>query len=457
MFKVFVGYDVRFFPDFDFDKAASYRNAKIAEYIADITEDTLPRWKKALRMVTRNYKQADVRDNYTYFNSFLFQLGQQKPDLAESLLNQTNLKPFLLHLIAGIWKADKTRAKKVLNGWVRRNVNLVACAAIFGYVEEIDNELFKAVALRAIKSKDAQALNALIYSIGKNYSGQTLLKKTALQVIDALTKLKNTYWVHHVWFRNHLVTKDLTRKELQVVYNNLLQAEHLNYEFETLFEPIVRKYPEDFINFLLERIEHGKKLKSENRRSRYDAIPHNFDKLGNAMREHAPTIIPMILRWYSLGTPKTDQWLYRWEASHLLKEVFPGNPLLEEELLKMLKRGGKDGRAIIDEFISRFEGEEFLWKLVEEALNTYSGTPDFEEIKGHLFGYLSQTGVVMGEYGLAEAYASKKAALTPLKSTGNTIFLTFLNEYEAYLEKRVAAERKSADDEIDRRKKEYGK
>ena len=145
------------------------------------------------------------------------------------------------------------------------------------------------------------------------------------------------------------------------------------------------------------------------------------------------------------------------EASHLLKEVFPGNPLLEEELLKMLKRGGKDGRAIIDEFISRFEGEEFLWKLVEEAVNTYKDASDYEAIRHHLFGYLSQTGVVTGEYGLAEAYANKKNALAPLKNTQNANFLAFLNEYEEYLEKRVAAETKSADDEIDRRKKEYGR
>ena len=457
MFKVFVGYDTRFFPDFDYDKAASYRSTKIEEYIADITEDTLPRWKKNLRMVTRNYGKSDHRDNYVYFNRFLFQLGQQKPELAESFLNEPYLKPFALHLIAGIWKTDKNRAKKILRQWIRRNINLVACAAIFEYVEEIDDELFKAVAARAIRNKDAQALNALIYSIGKNYSGQLLLKKTALQVIDALTKLKNTYWVHHAWFRKELVTKDFSRTELRIVYKNLLEAEHLSYEFETLFDPIVRKYPEDFINFLLERIKFGKKLKNKNRHSRYDAIPHSFDKLGNAMREHAPTIIPMILRWYSLGTPKTDQWLYRWEASHLLKEVFPGNPLLEEELLKMLKRGGKDGRAIIDEFISRFEGQEFLWKLVEAAVDTYKNASDYEEIRHHLFGYLSQTGVVMGEYGLAEAYANKKNALATLKNTQNTDFLGFLNEYEEYLEKRVAAETKSSDDEIDRRRKEYGK
>ena len=456
MFKVFVGHDVRFYPDLDFEKAATFRNTKIKEYVADISEKTLPKLKKSLRMVTRNYAKSEDRGAYNYFNGFLFQLGQEKPAIAEALLKEPYLKPFVLHLIAGIWKKDKNRAKKILRQWIRGNINLVASAAIFDYVEEIDDALFKEVASKAIRVKDVKALNALVYSIGRNYSGQALLKKTALQVIEALTKLKNTYWVHHAWFRKELVTKDLTRAELRIVFDNLLLAEHLNYEFETLFEPIVRKYPKDFINFLLERVEFGKKLKSEDRRSRYDAIPHNFDKLGEAMRAHAPVIIPLILRWYSLGTPKTDQWLYRWEASHLLKEVFPGNPLLEEEMLKMIQRGGKEGLAVVDEFISRFEGQEFLWKLVEETINTYKGTPDYENTKRHLFGYLSQTGVVTGEYGFMEAHISKKNALALLKNTQNQDFLAFLNDYEEYLEKRIVAEQKSSDDDIDRRRREFG-
>jgi len=456
IFKVFVGHDVRFFPDFDFDKAATYRNEKIKEYIADITETTLPRWKKTLRMVTKNHHQSQG-DNYTYFHSFLLQLAQQKPKLAKSLLNEPYLKAFILNLVAGIWKADKAQAKRLLRQWIHRGENLSVCAAVFDYVEEIDNALLLEIAHKAKSKKDENALTSLTSSIARNYTGQPLLKKTFLDVVSSLTKIGSTFWVRRVWFRKDMVTKDLSEKEVRIIFENLLPAEHFGYELETLFEPIVEKHPEAFIDFLLKRVQFQMKLKSKNRLSRYDAIPHDFDKLGNTMRDKAAIIIPLILRWYSLGTPKKDQWLYRWEASHLLKEVFPGNPLLEEELLKMLKRGGKDGRAIIDEFISRFEGEEFLWRLVEEAVNTYKEASDYKQIKGHLFGYLSQTGVVSGEYGFAEAHTNKKNALAALKNTQNAHFLAFLNEYEDYLEKRIVAETKSADDEIDRRRKEFGK
>lgn len=455
MFKVFVGHDFHFYPDLDFEKAASFRNAKIKEYVVDISEKTLPKWKKSLHMITKNYAKSKDKDSYIYFNRFLFQLGQEKPTISETLLDESCLKPFVLHLIAGIWKKNKNQAKKILKKWMQGNINLVASAAIFGYVEEIDNTLLKEITLKAIKMNDVHTLNTLANSIGRNYSGQALLKKTALEIIEALTKLKNTRWIKEVYFNKVLITKDLTQAELRIIFENLLLAEHLNHEFETLFEPIVHKYPKDFIDFLLKRVEFRKKLKSTNRHSSYDAIPNNFNRLGEVMRAHASVIIPLVIRWYSLGTPKTDQGLYRWEASRILKGVFPGNPLLEKELLKIIKGGGKKGLAIIDGFISCFEGQDFLWRLVEETINTYKRTPDYDNIERHFFGYLSQTGVVSGEYGFMEAFIIKKKALAPLKNSENQDFLDFLNNYEKYLDKRIVAEQKSSDDDIDRRRREF--
>jgi hypothetical protein len=63
---------------------------------------------------------------------------------------------------------------------------------------------------------------------------------------------------------------------------------------------------------------------------------------------------------------------------------------------------------------------------------------------------------VSGEYGFVEAHSTKKKNLQPLKTTGNPDFLAFLNDYEEYLEKLIAGEQKMADDDIDRRKREYG-
>ncbi len=458
MFKVFVGYDVGFYPDLDFEKAESYRSNKLQEYVADIDTSTLPKWKRAFRKVTKNYKDSEP-GLFNYFNRFLFELGKQKPEIALSLIPEKSLEPLLIHLIAGVWKSPKkNEAKALISKWTRESKNLVVCGAIFDYVEEIDQKLWKAVVAKAIQQKDLRTLNALIASIGRNYSGQAYLRTSFIEMVKVLSELKNTYWVNSIWFRKNSITKDLTRKQYKIVTDNLFLADRIDWHFEEILEPLVEKYPKDFTDFLLARVEHSKKFKGEKRDifSRYDAIPHSFDKLRDSLRKVPDSIIPEVLRWFSMGEPKKDQWLYQWEATHFLKDVFPGSdPLLQKELINMIRKGGKDGEIVVHSFISRFEGEDFLWTLVEEVINAYKNTISYPDLKRSLFGYLSQTGVVSGEYGFVEAHTQKKTGIQPLKVTGNPDFLEFLNDYEIYLEKLIAGDQKRADDDIDRRKRDF--
>lgn len=458
IFKIFVGFDVGFYPDLDFEKAQSYRDTKIGEFITDITPQTLKKWKKILKKVTKNYKESDP-GLFNYLNKFLFELGKQKPEIALILIREKSLEPFIIHLVAGVWKSAKKRsAKLLLSKWANQYQHFIVCAAIFDYVEEIDTPLFKRVVAKAIQKRDVQALNALIASIGRNYINQPILKTALLQIVEALTTLKNTYWTNHIWFRKSLITRNLTKAQYGVLLDNLLSADRLDWHIEEVLQPLVEKYPVDFINFLLKRVEYSKQFKD--RRdiiSRYDAIPHSFDRLGESLRKASKVIIPVVLSWFSMGEPKKDQWLYRWEATHFLKDIFPGSdPLLQNELVAMIRRGGKDGEVVIHSFISRFEGEDFLWTLVREIIDAYRNSEAYLEIKRSLFGYLSQTGVVSGEYGLVEAHSSKKQSLITLKTGASPDFLTFLEEYEEYLDKAIAGERKRADDDIDRRKREYG-
>ncbi|MCX6757229.1 MAG: RelA/SpoT domain-containing protein [Candidatus Nomurabacteria bacterium] len=457
IFKVFVGYDTHFYSDLDFDKAKLYRDGKIKDFILDISETTLKKWKRALRQVTKNYKYSD-QGMYNYLNFFLFEVAKQKPEIALDLIGEAYLKPFLIHLVAGIWKSKKKASAKVLlSEWCRTYKNFNVCSSIFDYVEEFDKDLFKKIVTKSIERKNAWALNMLISSIGRNYTGQPWLKTIFLKIISELSTLGNTSWTQYIWYRKDSIMKDLNKSDFKILLKNLILQESINYDTEEILEPFATKYPKDFIRFLLERVQRRMKLKTGDKFSRYDAIPHNFNKLKESLQKNAWVIIPAVLQWYSMGTEKHNQWLYRWEASHFLKEVFPtSNPELEKELIKLIKHGGKDGLMVVDEFISRFEGQDFLWKLVEEVINTYKSVTKYDETKRKLFGYLSQTGVVVGEYGFVEAFKSKKNALVPLKTTTNAGYLLFLNDYETYLDSQIASYQKMADDEIDKRKREYG-
>jgi len=459
IFKVFVGYDTSFYPDFDFEKAAAYRDGKIQEYVKDIGEENISEWLVIIKKVIKNYKYADS-GTYANFNRFLFEVARSKPKLGLRLIKEKTLEPFLIHLVSGLWKSDhKIKAKKIIKEWVEKYKYLIICANIFNYVEEIDSSLFGKVVAKAIEEKDANALNALATSISRNYKkGQTKLRKFFVEIIGALTELGNTLWVGYVWFRKDSVLEDLNRSDFKIILKNLLSQNRIEYQTEEILMPVAEKYPKDLINFLLERINIKSKEKGASKiiGSSYDAIPFGLHKLGEPLRKNARIVIPLILKWYSLNVSPKDEWLYQWEASELLKRVFPdSDPILENELIKIIRRGGKNGRNIAHSFISKFEGQNFLWRLIEEVIKSYKDEKDYKTLQGNLFGYLSQTGVVAGEYGFVEAHSKKKEALKDLKNGVSKDLLVFIVEYEEYLEKLISMEQKRADDELDRRKREF--
>lgn len=457
IFKIFAGYDTSFYPDFDFEKAKLYRDQKINEFLTDFTPKTLGKWINILKKITKNYKHSDP-GFFNQLNFFLFELSKLKPNIGLMLIKEKTLQPFLIHIVAGIWKSpQKAVAKKLISKWCNSYQYLNICAGIFDYVEEIDEKLLKQILIQAVNKKDVRALNTITASICRNYDGQASLRKMFLYVVSVLTELKDTYWTNHVWFRKNSITKDFSEKDFKILTKNLLLRKTLDYDIEQILEPMVEKYPENFIDFLFERVKISLKFKKPGDLNRYDAIPYNFNRLGDSLRSKAQLIIPKILKWYSLGTPKKDQWLYRWEAGHLLKDIFPNSdPQLEKELIKLIKHSKESTEIVIDQFISRFHGEEFIWRLIEEIVNTLKGSKEYENTKRQLFGYLSQTGVVSGEYGFVEAFQSKKTALDSIKKTHNKVLLKFVQEYEDYLDKQIAIYQKMADDDIDRRKKEFG-
>jgi len=91
---------------------------------------------------------------------------------------------------------------------------------------------------------------------------------------------------------------------------------------------------------------------------------------------------------------------------------------------------------------------------VRSFVNTYAGSKEYEKIEGNLFGFLSQTGVVSGEYGLRDAYKYKKNALKEFSNSKDKDFLRFIANYGKYLDQRVFYEQKRTDEAIELMKRD---
>ena len=182
---------------------------------------------------------------------------------------------------------------------------------------------------------------------------------------------------------------------------------------------------------------------------RYDGVPFNFHKLGETLRPHAKVIVPTLLDWYDDGGKKHN-WLYQWEASYMFEEIFPSfDSILEKFLADVIKEGTKNSRRIIFSILSKYKGGSSLWGIIRIMIKQYAGTKEYNDVRDHLFGYLSQTGVVTGEDGFVRAFEAKKIEIQTLKKDSNKDIKKFAKEYEEYLNSRIIAEQKRTDEQIE--------
>lgn len=447
MYKMFVGWDYSFSDELDWHEAEKERKQKIDEYIKQITDKNFLQWQKKILSIIKNYKQLDDRGQFQYFNIFLNELGKLKPKIARRLIseNEKELKPFLIHLVAGIWQSEqKENAKKILENWIKKDKHLSACAYVFEYVKEIDEPLLNKIYKKAKEQNDVNAQTNVIRSIVGNFEQSKTGKNLFVECIKELTIHKNYWWVNHVWFRGNSILEALNKKDWNVVLKGLLIAPNIDYHLEEILSVVARISPKELIGFFYERM----KIQGKKKREEYDAIPFDLHKLNEPLSQNAKVVIEEILKWF-----KKEDWFSYWEGGHFLQVIFPAfHQELEGQLIKLLKSKNKNKAKIVLYILRSYKGETFLHIVCKEFIKQY---PKSKKYKQEMFVVLSQMGVVSGEYGFVEGYKRKKQEIQEWKKSKSRVIQNFAREYESYLSKRIDYEKKRADEDIEIRKREF--
>jgi hypothetical protein len=449
LFKVFVGYEGRLDPDFDYNKEKEFRTKKVEEFLNDINDTNFEDWRKKILSVVQNYSDTDP-GGYNYFHIFLQGLGEKKPDLALKLVteNVNELTPFIASILSGVWKGkEQNKARQIINNWTDNGEKLAICAFTFHLVGDTDVELFSKIYEKSKDKKDFNALNNIVRTIVQIYSKHSDdLKPLLINAIEFLSSNRNFWWTNQIWFKVDEIFVNFTEADFERIIESLLHIENIDYQVESMLKPVAERHPIKIVSLLHDRI----KIKTTKKRGagdRYDAIPYDLEQLAVPLRKHESEIIPVILSWYKEGGKK-HQWLYKWEASQLLEKLFPGfNQALETTLVKLVDSGDKESREIIFSVIGKYEGQDFLWGLVSALVNKYQNTDHYKEVRDSLLGYLSQTGVVSGEDGFVKAYQEKKRSIQKFKKDPS--LAVFVQEYEDYLDLRIRDEQKRTDEGIE--------
>jgi hypothetical protein len=138
----------------------------------------------------------------------------------------------------------------------------------------------------------------------------------------------------------------------------------------------------------------------------------------------------------------------------LLKNIFPGfSEELEAELLQLVLEGSDSNLEFVIGILRNYQGEPFIHRLCKEIVKkTDSGNPLLNEVSIAL----ESTGIVSGEFGMAEAYERKREEVLEWLSDPNERVKAFAKRYIADLEQMRDAEIKRAEEGIALRKFRFG-
>lgn len=443
MFKIFVGYDYSFEEGLDWREAEKKREEKIQELITQVSDDNFDEWQNKILSVVDSYNQVKDYGRYQYFNIFLNELGKQNPDIAQKLIqnNEVKLDEFLIHLVAGIYLSTKRDiAVKFIEDFIKKGKHLSLCTYIFSYVKKIEEKLLRKAFQKAKQKKDINALNNIIRSVVDNYSNDKRHKKLFIQTIKELTKLENYWWINNVWYQKESIMESLSEKDFDIVLDNLLLAQNIDYHVEAILEVIAKKYPLKIVRFFEKRI--GVKSKKD-RQDKYRAVPYKFHKLNLVLDKHKNVIIPEVLKWF-----KKKNWLFSWNGGHFLKNIFSLSDI-DQELVKILNN--ESGAKMILFILRIYQGHITLnSNVIKKMIKEY---PKYNEKIMLLMSMPS--GAVWGEYGMVDVLINKKRELRKLKNISDKYIKNFIKKYEHFLDQQISYERKRIDEDVKLMKHKY--
>ncbi|MFW5852454.1 MAG: hypothetical protein ACOCUR_00315, partial [Nanoarchaeota archaeon] len=438
--RAFVGYETDY--GSDWQKKKQQREDLLKHFVQTIDESNVAEWITYLTDLSKLYvgDQGIIHK----VNYFLNELGKTKPELGDKFLAVADLNQFQVALMDGLLRSkDKQKYQSKISEFIDKGEMLSDIAATYRFVSDYEDALFSKLVAKIIESNNVESLLILLDTVCKNFSSKKSTKDQFLAIIRKLTELKYYDWAHRVSYICEDVVNSLTLDEYADVLDNLSFKKYLSYDSETILLPLIAKSPTKIIDFFNRRVTMrvaGNDL--------IDAIPHSLQRLSEPLSEKVDLIVPEILKWFD-----ADDWKFRWEAGHLLNIIFKTiDGRFKEILLAEIKTKDKQKLNKVIWILNKYEGTLDVLSIVKEIILNHKMSSD---LRKDLFAILSSMGVVMGEYGIADAYQRKITEITPWLTDENKDISSFAKDYITYLENNIKVEKARVEKEKDLRTIEF--
>lgn len=434
----------------DIDK---FRKEKASEYAKSITPENYAEWRQRIL----KYAQTESNDLATFpiFYHFLEVFAAVQPKLALQLLSTdaTLIKGFLVSLLRSLWAGPQGSAtRSLVTSWVEQDRYLWECTRQFLASEHVDRDILTLLLHKATQLEDLDTVAGVISVAASNYSDSKLwlIDDLFLPALEVLTEHSKTNWIYDFWFRreSRVVMRELSEQGIDLVLRNLLALKTIEYQAEEVLYLIAQRFPRKVLNFLCQRLaahsQDGEQLSNA-----YDAIPFLLHKLNEPLSKIPGEAVRVVREQYD---GNYSMLIFR--GARLLKTIFPDFPgEFEAELLNIVRAGGSTNCEFVLAVLRNYEGQPFIHNVCKEIIKIL---PPDSSFRTEVAIAMESTGVVTGEFGMAEAYERKKNEVTDWVNDPDDKVQEFAKWYMTSLEQMSAVRRKQAEEEIALRKHRYG-
>lgn len=473
LFRLLVGDLVTYKEEEGWDVAEQKRNEKINMLINSVTEAQLKVWFDKLNKIASQYTLIEDWQ-FNIFKFFIRKLSETKPQVAEKLLEKalrddSPLGHFMSSFLDGFrigahfiqWdkftdEIINAKDSQLINAIVF-SLNLPPDADLKKLIREDDINLLKNIVrgegkLSFLKGSDDRVLHyAVINTLGRNFRrSPKRIESLIVREIKNQPKYLNMFFaqlpmmIHSKWFD----VKELQPETIKLLQEKMIELPNIDWHIQEVLLAIGEC---DSLNAVLDvftkRIERDAGRKEKEGRhigERYEVIPYHFNPdLDKFIAEH-PDYEKVTSGWVSKMT--ADWSIYNWHVSHFLQRVGRG---FGKVLTSFIQKGGDENLMKAARAMHSIDSVDF--DLCMEIIRRTDNKKIIDLVGGNMYA----TGVVSGEYGIAEAYEKKAERLEKYKGDKSKRVKIFVSRIIKSFQESAKRERQCADEEKQLRKIEF--
>ena len=240
--------------------------------------------------------------------------------------------------------------------------------------------------------------------------------------------------------------EELTPERTAQVLQNLGYLPQVNYQVERVLVRLAERQPEAVWDYFGARL--ARESVEGDDEERFEAVPFEFHGLEKELSKDPQLAISKGLSWFA-----RDRELFRFRGGRLLSSAFPNcTPEFAAALAELVKAGGDTEAEFALAILQNYCGETSTYIVLKEIVSRF---PDDARKMSGVRISIDSTGVVSGEFGLAEAWRAKKESLTEWLADERPAVKAFAEKHIAELDLMIASEQRRAEAEREMRNRNY--